>query len=123
MLDAPWWESVDSITPVVGKIVSRSIMQNNGSASVMDEWLHHESFWIRRSAMTHQLGWRLQTDESRLFHYALTLAPETEFFIRKGIGWALRDYARWNPSAVRDFLKHHGDQFSGLTLREAGKHL
>jgi 3-methyladenine DNA glycosylase AlkD len=89
----------------------------------MDVWLKHPSHWVRRSAMLHQLGWRLDTDTTRLFGYATQLADEKEFFIRKAIGWALRDYARWNPQAVTDFLVEHRASLSGLTVREAAKHL
>jgi 3-methyladenine DNA glycosylase AlkD len=78
---------------------------------------------VRRSALLHKLGWRLDTDTTRLFGYALKLADEKEFFIRKAIGWALRDYARWNPQAVTNFLAEHRAVLSGLTLREAAKHL
>jgi 3-methyladenine DNA glycosylase AlkD len=73
--------------------------------------------------MIHQLGWREDTDLARLYAYALRLAPEKEFFIRKAIGWAFRDLARWDPDGVRSFLNRHRAQFSGLTLREALKHL
>jgi 3-methyladenine DNA glycosylase AlkD len=89
----------------------------------MDECLVHPDLWVRRVAMLHQLGWREQTDQERLFSYALTLAPEKDFFIRKAIGWALRDHARTRPDAVRAFLAQHADRLSGLTVREAGKHL
>jgi 3-methyladenine DNA glycosylase AlkD len=58
-----------------------------------------------------------------LFGYAQELAEEKEFFIRKAIGWALRDYARWNPQAVTHFLVEHRTRLSGLTVREAAKHL
>jgi 3-methyladenine DNA glycosylase AlkD len=73
--------------------------------------------------MLHQLGWRLDTDTTRLLGYAQQLADEKEFFIRKAIGWALRDYARWNPQVVTDFLMAHRHTLSGLTVREAAKHL
>ena len=73
--------------------------------------------------MIHQLGWRNNTDESRLFAYALHLAPETEFFIRKAIGWALRDYARWQPAAVCQFVQTHSSVLSGLSQREALKRI
>jgi 3-methyladenine DNA glycosylase AlkD len=56
------------------------------------------------------------------FRYALTLAPESEFFIRKAIGWALRDYAKWNAPAVVQFVLLHRQQLSPLTVREALKH-
>jgi 3-methyladenine DNA glycosylase AlkD len=89
----------------------------------MDACLRHPSMWVRRVAMLHQLGWRAQVDEARLLHYALTLANESDFFIRKAIGWALRDHARTRPEAVRAFLAQHADRLSGLTRREAGKHM
>jgi 3-methyladenine DNA glycosylase AlkD len=89
----------------------------------MDRWLSHSNLWVRRVAMLHQLGWKAQTDEARLLRYALALAPETDFFIRKAIGWALRDHARTRPEAVRAFLLQHAQRLSGLTRREAGKHL
>ena len=88
----------------------------------MDAALSHESLWIRRIAMTHQLGWRLETDTGRLFRYAENLAPEEDFFIRKAIGWALRDYARWNSRAVQKFLAESTQSFSALSVREACKH-
>jgi 3-methyladenine DNA glycosylase AlkD len=89
----------------------------------MDAALEHADFWLRRIAMLHQLGWRADTDVERLFGYARQLAPEAEFFIRKAIGWALRDYARHDPAAVGDFLARHAGVLSPLTRREAGKHL
>jgi 3-methyladenine DNA glycosylase AlkD len=72
--------------------------------------------------MLHQLGWRLETDRDRLFGYATTLAHEKEFFIRKAIGWALRDYARWDGAAVRAFVAAHEGVLSPLSRREALKH-
>lgn len=65
----------------------------------------------------------LKSWSSRLFRYALKLGGEKDFFIHKAIGWALRDYAKTQPAAVNAFLKKYGDRFSGLTVREAGKHL
>jgi len=73
--------------------------------------------------VSHQLGWREQTDEARLFGYARSLASESDFFIRKAIGWALRDYARHAPEAVSGFLSASRDLISPLTVREASKHL
>ncbi|RCS59872.1 DNA alkylation repair protein [Parvibium lacunae] len=115
-----WWDSVDGLAGVVGDVVRRSPAAGQ---AVMDEALHHSNLWVRRVAMLHQLGWRAQVDAQRLFAYALQLAPEQDFFIRKAIGWALRDYARHNPQAVRDFLAEQGKQLSPLSVREAAKHL
>jgi 3-methyladenine DNA glycosylase AlkD len=119
----PWWDTVDGLAGVVGDILLRAKASQPDAQRHMDACLVHPHLWVRRVAMLHQLGWREQTDQARLFGYALSLAPEKDFFIRKAIGWALRDHARTQPDAVRDFLARHADQLSGLTRREAGKHL
>ncbi len=118
-----WWDTVDGLAGVVGDILLRARARQPEVQRQMDDWLGHRSLWVRRVAMLHQLGWKAQADQARLFRYALALAPETEFFIRKAIGWALRDHARTQPEAVRAFLAEHAHVFSGLTRREAGKHL
>jgi 3-methyladenine DNA glycosylase AlkD len=87
----------------------------------MDRAVRHKDFWVRRIAMLHQLGWRDDTDTGRLFRYAELLAPEKEFFLRKAIGWALRDYAWHDWRAVEKFLATSKVKFSGLTVREASK--
>ena len=118
-----WWDTVDGLASVVGDIWLRAKASQADVQKHMDACLAHPHLWVRRVAMLHQLGWREQTDQDRLFRYALTLAPEKDFFIRKAIGWALRDHARSRPDEVRAFLAQHADRLSGLTLREAGKHL
>jgi 3-methyladenine DNA glycosylase AlkD len=119
---APWWETIDGLCAVIGDMLRHARNQDANVQSLMDEAIGHESLWIRRIAMTHQLGWRLETDTERLFRYAENLASEEDFFIRKAIGWALRDYARWNPQAVQKFLAESTQQFSPLSVREARKH-
>lgn len=113
----PWWDTVDGLTGVLGKVV----FATRGQA-MMDDWVADASLWVRRAAMLHQLGWRLETDRARLFGYAARLAPEKEFFIRKAIGWALRDFARWDGAAVRAFVAAHEDVLAPLSRREALKH-
>lgn len=120
---APWWETVDGLCAVIGDMLRHARSQGKNAQLLMDAALSHESLWIRRIAMTHQLGWRLETDTDRLFSYAEHLAAEEDFFIRKAIGWALRDYARWNPEAVQKFLADTAQKFSTVSLREARKHL
>ncbi|WP_341317272.1 DNA alkylation repair protein [Paraburkholderia sp. IMGN_8] len=118
-----WWDSVDPLAGVVGDVLKAAREQAPHAQACMDAALEHESLWVRRIAMIHQLGWREHTDEERLFGYARSLAAETDFFIRKAIGWALRDYAWHAPDAVSDFLSAARDVISPLTLREAAKHL
>ena len=98
-------------------------MDGAARKAAMDAALRHDCLWVRRIAMIHQLGWRLETDKDRLFGYAETLAPERDFFIRKAIGWALRDYARWNPQAVREFVATMGSRLSPLSAREATRRI
>ena len=111
-----WWDSVDGLAGIIGDIL-------RGEHDGMDEALAHGDFWVRRIALLHQLGWRGRTDQERLFRYALACAHEREFFIQKAIGWALRDYARHAPGAVRAFLAGPGAGLPALSLREAAKHL
>lgn len=118
-----WWDTVDGLAGVIGDIVLQARATQPQAQRAMDACLRDSDLWVRRVAMLHQLGWKTKTDEARLLRYALHLAPETDFFIRKAIGWALRDYARTRPDTVRNFLAEHAEQLSGLTRREAGKHL
>lgn len=118
-----WWDSVDGLAGVIGDVVRAARRQSVDAQACMDLALDDADFWLRRIAMLHQLGWRAETDQDRLFGYARRLAPEAEFFIRKAIGWALRDYAWHDPAAVRDFVATMGDALSPLSRREATKHI
>lgn len=119
-----WWDTVDSLAAtVIGRIVLNGLAENPEIQCEMDKALSSQNLWVRRVAILHQLGWRSQTDSQRLFKYALACGHEKEFFIRKAIGWALRDYARHSPKEVRAFLRANRDRLSPLTMREAAKHL
>ncbi|MFZ6657844.1 DNA alkylation repair protein [Undibacterium sp. TJN19] len=118
-----WWDTVDGLAGVVGDVLRLHLTDDRQVQANMDAALGHTDFWVRRIALLHQLGWREKTDTERLFHYALALAHEKEFFIRKATGWALRDYAWHDPALIRDFLTAHKQKLSTLTCREAGKNL
>ena len=114
-----WWDTVDGLAVIIGGIVSREPQR----VDRMHALIHSPDLWLRRIALLHQLDWKDKTDPARLFDYCLQCAGEREFFIRKAIGWALRQYARTNPVAVRHFLDTHRQELSGLSFREASKHL
>jgi 3-methyladenine DNA glycosylase AlkD len=118
-----WWDTVDSLSGAIGDIVLNEKLKDQNSQTLMDQWLLDSDFWVRRSAMIHQLGWRDKTDIKRLQQYALQLSGESEFFIRKAIAWALRDYAWQNPEFVRTFVNQNVSVFSNLTIREATKNI
>lgn len=118
-----WWDSVDGLASVVGDVVRVARRTDPDAQRCMDTALEHPSLWVRRIAMIHQLGWRTETDTRRLYRFARQLAPERDFFIRKAIGWALRDHARHDPEGVRRFLDQESTRLSALSVREAAKHL
>jgi 3-methyladenine DNA glycosylase AlkD len=70
-----------------------------------------------------QLGLRADTDVALLRHAIDANVDDETFWLRKAIGWALRDYARADPDWVRAEVRRHGDRLSGLSRREALKHL
>ncbi|MDZ4832324.1 MAG: DNA alkylation repair protein [Candidatus Melainabacteria bacterium] len=116
-----WWDLVDVVAPhLVGKLYMTC---RADIAPIMDEWISDDDFWIRRSAILSQLRHKQATDSKRLFSYCLSQAEEKEFFIRKAIGWALREYSYSDPDAVRKFLLKHRKRLSNLSFREGAKHL
>ena len=113
-----WWDTVDALAAhVVGPLVAR----HPQLLSTMDEWVVAENVWLARTALLHQLRYKESTDATRLFHYCLTQAGHRDFFIRKAIGWALREYAKTEPNAVRTFVRAHESRLSPLSIREALK--
>jgi len=115
-----WWDTVDALAPwPVGSLVE----QHPELTTVMDRWITDEDIWLARTALLHQLRYAERTDAERLFRYALTRARSEEFFIRKAIGWALRQYGRTDPDAVRSFVRANERHLSALTRREALKGL
>jgi 3-methyladenine DNA glycosylase AlkD len=114
-----WWDTVDALAAhVVGVMVARQPVL----LSTMDEWVASDELWLIRTAILHQLRYKSQTDTERLLRYCTQHAGHKDFFIRKAIGWALREYARTDPDAVRRFVKAQS-ALSGLSVREALKHL
>ncbi len=112
-----WWDTVDVLSQCAGALVRA----HPELASEMDVWIDDPDFWIARVAILHQLRYKSETDETRLFDYCARRSTDTEFFIRKAIGWALRQYARTDMAAVKEFVASH-PELSPLSVREALKH-
>jgi len=116
----PWWDTVDTLAAhVVGPLAARYPTV----VSTMDAWAIDDHPWLVRTAILHQLTFRSGTDADRLFGYCAAQAGHPDFFIRKAIGWALREYSKTDAAAVRAFVDAHRGQLSGLSIREALKHL
>ena len=115
-----WWDTVDTLAShVVGALVTR----HPAIVSTMDAWAGDENMWLARTALLHQLRYKEATDTVRLFHYCTVLAGHRDFFIRKAIGWSLREYAKTDPAAVRSYVRAHQSRLSALSVREALKNL
>lgn len=115
-----WWDTVDHLAShAVGDLV----LAHPALVAEMDRWSVSDDLWLVRAAILHQLRHRDRTDPERLFAYCARQAGHRDFFVRKAIGWALRQYARTDPVAVRAFVESQGDALSPLSRREATRHL
>jgi 3-methyladenine DNA glycosylase AlkD len=115
-----WWDTVDTLAAhTVGPLVAAHPVL----LSTMDSWVEDDNLWLVRTAILHQLRYKERTDAQRLFRYCARQAAHRDFFVRKAIGWALREYARTDPAAVRSFVEEHRTELSPLSVREATRHL
>jgi 3-methyladenine DNA glycosylase AlkD len=116
------WALVDGLaTNVMGKLTER----HPELTAYLDRWAGDEDFWLRRSAMLALLVplRRGEGDFDRFSRYADQMLEEKEFFIRKAIGWILRDTAKRRPELVAAWLAPRAHRASGVTMREAVKPL
>ncbi|WP_328859920.1 DNA alkylation repair protein [Streptomyces sp. NBC_00306] len=115
-----WWDTVDALAAhVVGPLVAADPVLRTD----MDTWIDDDDLWVARTALLHQLRYKDSTDTDRLFGYCLRRADHPDFFIRKAIGWCLREYAKTDPDAVREFVDSARERLSPLSVREALKNL
>ncbi|MEU7030810.1 DNA alkylation repair protein [Streptomyces sp. SBR177] len=115
-----WWDTVDHLAAhVVGGLVAA----DPALGDVMDEWIADDDLWVARTALLHQLRFKTATDADRLFAHCLLRSGHPDFFVRKAIGWSLREYAKTAPDEVRAFVAQNGSRLSPLSVREALKNL
>jgi 3-methyladenine DNA glycosylase AlkD len=128
-----WWDVVDeTATHLVRELLLAHPVEVR---PVVADWAVADDLWVRRSAIICQVGTRDSCDQELLAEaVGANLDGSTratparspygrEFFIRKAIGWALRDHARADPDWVRTFVDRHHEDLSGLSRREALKHM
>jgi 3-methyladenine DNA glycosylase AlkD len=116
------WALVD---PLAGWVAGSLVERHPELGAVLDRWAADDDFWLRRSALLALLGplRRGEGDFERFGRYADAMLEEREFFVRKAIGWVLRDTARKRPDLVFDWLLPRAARASGVTVREAVKPL
>jgi 3-methyladenine DNA glycosylase AlkD len=115
-----WWDTID---PLATRVVGGLVRRHPELRAEMDAWSAERDMWLIRTAILHQLHYGADTDVDRLFGYCTRQAGHRDFFVRKAIGWALRQYARTDPVAVQRYVADHRDRLSPLSVREATKHL
>lgn len=118
-LDKSWWDTVDVIDKLIGNIALNHPKINEK----LLEWSVADNIWLRRIAINHQRGRKEKTDTQLLEKVIVNNLGQTEFFIQKAIGWALREYSKTDPEWVRRFIKKHEGKMTPLSIREASKYL
>ena len=114
-----WWDYVDFIA---GHNVGELLRQYPAKmGKILRKWAVSDDIWKRRSAILAQLGFKAQTDLELLYDCIRPSFGHKEFFLRKGIGWALRQYAWTNPDEVIRYVGEHDAELSPLSKREALK--
>jgi 3-methyladenine DNA glycosylase AlkD len=113
-----WWDYGDELAHRVGDLLVSWPAEVRPAVAT---WTRGDDRWLRRAAIICQLGMRDQADLELLTIAIESAIDDSDFFLRKAIGWALRDYARTNPAWVRSFTETH--ELSPLSRREALKHL
>ncbi len=115
--DRSWWDTIDELTKAVGSVV----LAHPAAVKTVEPWVHNPDFWLARLAILHQLGHGALTDVDRLGRLCLARASDNEFFIRKGIGWALREASYSYPQWVISFIETNNAKLSPLSKKEGLK--
>ncbi len=122
------WALVD---PLAGDVVGRLVLRDPDEATLtgtLEDWVVDDDFWIRRSALLSQLG-RVRRAEATdvdfapFARWADTMLDEKEFFVRKAIGWVLREASKQHPDRVVGYVRPRAARMSGVTFREAVRRL
>ena len=122
--DSYTWALVDELS---AHLAGRLVADGSGDPSVdktLDRWASDDDFWVRRSALlAHLVGLKRGIGFERFARYADAMLGEREFFIRKAIGWVLREEGHRRPDVVAAWLLPRAGRASGVTITEAVKYL
>jgi 3-methyladenine DNA glycosylase AlkD len=119
VVDQSWWDTIDLIAPsLIGYHLEQYPEERK---KYIRKWIDSNNIWLQRSCILFQLKYKSKLDPDLLSSIILELKDSKEFFIRKAIGWSLREYSKTNPGFVISFV--HSNELSGLSHREALKWL
>ncbi|WNB92863.1 DNA alkylation repair protein [Bacillus sp. NEB1478] len=114
-----WWDTIDHIAKNIAGYYFMKFPEE--IHPVTERWVASKNIWLMRSAILFQLGYKDKTDKELLSHIIKETKYDGDFFIRKGIGWALREYAKTDPDWVWEFV--HDVELSPLSYKEAIKNI
>ncbi|TDD98258.1 DNA alkylation repair protein [Jiangella asiatica] len=112
-----WWDHVDEVA--IGSVGPLLLAHRDAVTPVVRAWVRDADRWRRRTSIICQIGAKHRTDVALLTDAVLANAADSDFFLRKGIGWALREHAKTDPDLVRRFVTEHEAELSPLSRREA----
>ena len=112
-----WWDSVDFIAPNISGVLFKIYPEIR--TKYFEKWMQSGNLWLQRSCLLFQLKYGKETDQALLFDLCCRLSDHPDFFIRKAIGWSLRQYSKSAPGAVIEFVK--SQKLSNLSSKEALK--
>jgi 3-methyladenine DNA glycosylase AlkD len=114
-----WWDSVDTISKFV---LGQYLLEfPDETETVIKQFSNSENMWLNRSAILFQLGYKQKTNQTILFRECSKHSQSNAFFIQKAIGWALREFGKTNPEAVKAFVGQ--SKLKSLSRKEAMKNL
>ena len=112
-----WWDTVDYVAPNITGVLFKKFPEVK--MQYIEKWMQSGNLWLQRSCLLHQLRYNKTTNQDVLFTLCERLADHPDFFIRKAIGWSLRQYSKSFPDAVFEFVNTH--ELSNLSRKEALK--
>lgn len=114
-----WWDTVDFVsTNLIGEYFKKYPKK---IPSITKKWIKSKNIWLQRTALLFQLKYKKKTDVVLLEKYIIDLIDHKDFFIKKAIGWVLREYAKTDPVWVKEFVAKI--ELQALSEKEALKHL
>jgi len=120
VVSGAWWDHVDELAMVIGDLLRDHPRRMR---PLMRKWSIDPNLWKRRVSIICQLKFKRGTDLDLLYSNIEPNLADRDFFIRKAIGWALRQYAWTDPQEVARYVREHEAQLSGLSRREALKNV
>ena len=119
ILEKSWWDTIDNLDMTIGALA----LKDSNVNKILLEWSLDENIWLKRIAIDHQLLRKEKTNTELLEKILKNNLGQTEFFINKAIGWALRDYSKISPEWVKNFIEKNKENMAKLSIKEASKYL